>query len=843
MSKRNLFLLLSLGICNLLFGDTIYVKKLNVSPAIALQMPVMMNETNLKGDKFQEKNLLATEIKLPCFSDYNNILDTFGDQFELPKAEHEYQVQFLSFMLTSDRYAKASVMITTPDMIELYVDGMKEGSKDVKENEISKAKKLIKEITLLPYQAKEVVIKYLSTSHRGQDNMMKIAVFPSSKDSLAVLSFSNNGKRRTNIQDDLQGVRATSTKTSPNGQFAFIKYNDVDSKGKKTTYTELKNLKTSATIPLYNNIKGWMPKTNRFYYLKSQLGNLYLTAVDPENLEEYTLASKVPNGQFTFSPDETFLIYSDNEDFDTQKGDFKLLKSPDDRIPRYMDRSFLYKYDLKTGVKMRLTFGQLSTSLNDISADSRYILYSTTKETITEHPFRTSSMYMLNLQDLKIDTLWHDEKFVFSAKFSPNMKELVVTGAPEAFGGVGLNIKDGQIANSYDVQAYIYNLETKEVKAITKNFNPSVNNVWWNENDQLIYLSVVDKDCENIYTYDKQKDNFTKLNLPADVISSFSIAQNSSVATFIGRSIDHPTQVFEYNLKNKSIKLISDPMGKMLANRTLGEVKNWCFTSSDSTSIEGFYHLPPNFDPSKKYPLIVYYYGGTSPTSRTFEHPYSMHNFASLGYVVYTIQPSGAIGYGQEFSARHVNAWGKRTAEDIIEGTKEFVKQHPFIDQSKIGCVGASYGGFMTMYLQTQTDLFAAAISHAGISSLSSYWGEGFWGYSYSAGASALSYPWNNQELYVNQSPLFHADKIKTPILLTHGTVDTNVPMGESIQMFTALKILGAPVEFLQVKDENHGIMQYERRIQWSYSMYAWFDKWLKNQPEWWNNLYPGDKN
>ena len=127
--------------------------------------------------------------------------------------------------------------------------------------------------------------------------------------------------------------------------------------------------------------------------------------------------------------------------------------------------------------------------------------------------------------------------------------------------------------------------------------------------------------------------------------------------------------------------------------------------------------------------MIVYYYGGTTPTTRGISNPYCAQLFASRDYVVYVIQPSGTIGFGQEFSARHVNAWGKRTADDIIEGTKQFCKEHPFVDEKKIGCLGASYGGFMTQYLQTQTDIFAAAVSHAGISDVTSYWGEGYWGY------------------------------------------------------------------------------------------------------------------
>lgn len=220
-------------------------------------------------------------------------------------------------------------------------------------------------------------------------------------------------------------------------------------------------------------------------------------------------------------------------------------------------------------------------------------------------------------------------------------------------------------------------------------------------------------------------------------------------------------------------------MKPVLDKIELGQMEEWNFTASDGTEIKGMICLPPSFDPSKKYPLIVYYYGGTTPTTRGITSPYCAQLFASRDYVVYVIQPSGAIGYGQEFSARHVNAWGERTADEIIEGTKKFCAAHPFVNDKRIGCLGASYGGFMTMYLQTKTDMFAAAASHAGISNVTSYWGEGYWGYSYNSVAAADSYPWNNPDLFTKHGALFNADKINTPLLLLHGTVDTNVPIGE----------------------------------------------------------------
>ena len=236
------------------------------------------------------------------------------------------------------------------------------------------------------------------------------------------------------------------------------------------------------------------------------------------------------------------------------------------------------------------------------------------------------------------------------------------------------------------------------------------------------------------------------------------------------------------------------------------------------------------------------------PTLRS-ESPYAPQYWNSLGYVAYIIEPSGATGFGQEWASRHVNTAGGTPAADgsvpagtpagdIIEGTKHICADHPYIDATKIGCMGASYGGFMTQYLQTVTDIFAAAISHAGISDHTSYWGEGYWGYSYSEVSMANSYPWTDKHLYVDQSPLFNADKIHTPILFLHGDADTNVPVGESIQMFTALKLLGRETAMVLVKGQNHHILDFQKRIKWQNTIFAWFAKYLQDDPTWWNDIY-----
>ncbi|MDR1981198.1 MAG: prolyl oligopeptidase family serine peptidase, partial [Tannerellaceae bacterium] len=555
--------------------------------------------------------------------------------------------------------------------------------------------------------------------------------------------------------------------------------------------------------------------------------------------QEELLAENLPKGNFRFSPDETFLLFTVEEEGPKEGAELIRVLEPADRLPGFRNRSFIWRYDLTSGLFEQLTYGHNSTSINDVSADSRYLLFSTGERVYTSRPFSRHSLYKMDLQTLAVDTLWEGAAFISRAAFSPDGKQLLVNGSGDAFNGIGLNIKDEQISNSYDGQLFLYDPATKHAQALTKDFDPAVTGALWNRYDGQIYFTGEDEDRQRIFACNPLNGQIKPLDLPEDVVASYTMARTAPVMYYYGQSVSNANRLYAYDLKKNKNRLVHDLSAGKLKDIVFGEVHDWHFTSADGTEIQGRYYLPPHFDATKKYPLIVYYYGGTSPTNRLLESRYSMHMYAAQGYVVYTLNPSGTTGFGQEFSARHVNAWGKTTAGEIILGTQLFCREHTFVDEKKIGCIGASYGGFMTQYLQTQTNIFAAAVSHAGISALSSYWGEGYWGYGYCSVANADSYPWNNPELYTRQSPLFNADKINTPLLLLHGNADTNVPVGESIQMFAALKLLGKTVEFIQVEGENHGIAGYNKRTGWQNSIFAWFAKWLRDEPAWWESLYP----
>lgn len=776
------------------------VAEYNVRPAVTVRTPLQGDSINFKGDKFTTGNLLKTKVSLDFDGGrYERMVADTAGYVTVAKADKDNLFYLFATNLRAERFMKGKLNVYSPARFEVFVNGESKQVKETAEDSLSQVRPTAVSLRMDPEADYEIVIKLLSSADDKMQPMLKCE-FEKEKDFADVACrMAPDMKRRFSLFNTNFGSRASRVSLSPNGKYLLTRYSDNYDVKRSRTRCELTEVKTGRVIlPNANEKMNWMPNSNKLYYTVMGEEQNDLVVFDPATMREEVLLKNVPEGYFSWSPTEDYLIYMLTDEGEKVSGPLKRLLHPDDRIPNSRDRYYLMKYDVATGLSERLTYGSHNVYLNDISPDGKKLLCSTSKPDITRCPFSLSSLFEIDLTTLQADTLVAWDAYLGSASYSPDGKQLLVTGSPSAFGGIGKNCGEHPIANDFDTQAFIMDLATKKVQAITRDFNPTVSPVQWNRVDGCIYFDTTDGDCRHIYRYVPKTGGFEMLPLEEDVITSFTLANdNPVVAAYVGGGNTSTGVAYTYDTKKKVSTLLANPMKPVLDKIELGQMEEWNFTASDGTEIKGMICLPPSFDPSKKYPLIVYYYGGTTPTTRGITSPYCAQLFASRDYVVYVIQPSGAIGYGQEFSARHVNAWGERTADEIIEGTKKFCAAHPFVNDKRIGCLGASYGGFMTMYLQTKTDMFAAAASHAGISNVTSYWGEGYWGYSYNSVAAADSYPWNNPDLFTKHGALFNADKINTPLLLLHGTVDTNVPIGESIQLYNALKILGKPEEFI----------------------------------------------
>ncbi|MDH6341739.1 dipeptidyl aminopeptidase/acylaminoacyl peptidase [Parabacteroides sp. PFB2-12] len=792
--------------------------------SFGIRTPLMNDPVDLNKKPFDFKSLISQSLPVAVYAGKGEIVKTDNEgRITISSSDESHRIGLLTFYMDAPVYCTPELQFEgLPDIAELYLNG-----------KIQALQKGSAKLTLEPIRH-ELVIKYIAEPCKAYTIRTTI------QDSVGLSpQATTNPSKRYSIYEVVNGRRIQSARISPDGKYYFVRYYHVFPDGKREEYAELIEAKSYKQVRTKNTSLKWMPASNLLYYVEEGAKGIDLITVNPATLQEKIVASGLPTKSFTLSPTEDFIIYSKTDNGSAEKNAVKQVLHPDDRSRGWRNRSFLYKYDLQTGVSERLTFGRTSTGLQDISPDGRYLLFSSWNSDYTETPFIRSTFCLFDLQKMKADTLLYNDRHVSRMAFSPDGKKLSVLASADAFDGLGRDLPDGQIINSYDKQLYLYDIATGLAEALTKEFDPSVKSVAWNRYDNLLYVTAEEGDKVLLYTIHPEKKRITPIKTTEEMVSEISFSSNSPDLIYYGVGLSNTQRLYSLDLKKRQERLLHDVSAEVLENVRLGEAGDWSFISSRGDSIPGRYYLPVDFDATKKYPMITYYYGGTNPTTRRLEGHYAPHVFAGMGFVVYVVQPRGSTGYGQELSARHVNDWGKKNADEIIEGVLKFCEEHPFVDKTKLGCVGASYGGFMTMYLQTVTDIFAAAVSHAGISNISAYWGEGLSGHSYSAIASAGNYPWNAEELYAGQSPLYRADKINTPLLLLHGTADTNVPTGQSYEMFMALKMLGKETALVVVDGENHGITNHANRIRWSQTMYAWFNKWLKDRPEWWEALYP----
>ena len=815
-------------------AETIEVKTLKYAGPYAVAQPWMADSVNIKGEAFDLKQLLDSPLS---FTLLNKGKEVSAAQL---LADKQDALHLASFCVSNTQRTKATIAVEGLEQYRLFVDGEQVAVNGDKAE------------TILTPSQHTVVIKYLTRKNASSDKKsIKLTVTAANGAPLSVGDAA--AKRAYNIYDVICAPNYPSVSISPNGKFIVVRKTWVDRKGNNHSMSELRNSQTNRVMATFEENVKWMPSSNKLYFTQKasdssiageekQDGTLQLITINPLTMEREVLASHLPEGWFQFTPDEKTLIYTlytEGRKKDAQVYD---VKEPDDRQPGWRSRSYLAKFDLASGVLQPLTFGYHNVYLSDISADSRYLLIGKSEERLTKRPTTLNSYYRLNLNDMSVETLIEKGEFLNSAQFSPDGKSILVTASPEAFNGIGKNVEEGQTPSMIDTQLYLMTLSDKKVRPLTRDFNPNVLSTEWSKVDGNIYFTAEDKDCVHLFQLNPKSGKFTLLKTPEEYIKSFSLASSAAEMAFSGQSASNADRLYKMNTKTLKSQLVDDLSARELKDVELGECKAWNFVNSRGDTLCCRYYLPPHFDAAKKYPMIVNYYGGCSPTSRMFQSRYPHHVYAAMGYVVLVVNPSGATGFGQKFSARHVDTAGEGVAEDIISSTQAFCDEHAFVNRKKIGCIGASYGGFMTQYLQTKTDLFAAAISHAGISDHTSYWGEGYWGYSYSEVSMANEYPWTNKHLFVDQSPLYNADKIHTPLLFVHGTADNNVPVGESIQLYTALKLLGRPTAMVLVDGQDHHIIDYEKRLKWQNTIFAWFAKWLQDDASWWTEMYGDEK-
>ncbi len=806
------------------------VSQFNLNGPFGVIAPFAADSVSVDGKKFDESSLLKGISCQPTEQGQTTV-----EAGLLPSLKEQKSVGLLSFYVNNTDFVKGKIEVKGPKHYKLFVDGQEASG----------------ELKLAP-EHHTIAIKYLAQ--------------PSDTDSVSVSIDATRAVSPTlqkahpyMVHDLTDGRRVRSVSLSPDGQYVCVGYQTTLRGGESRWDYQLLRLTKKGTelVRTLSQAVSWMPRTCAYIEEEKQADGRTLYLVDPATGQRTRWTSGVADGSYTVSPTEDYLIITAEEEGPKEDRDVFEVLEMDDRQPGWRNRSYLLRHDVASGISQRITFGTKGEFLADISADGRQLLIGASYSRLAQRPTEVMDVYLMDAQTLKTDTVMLCQGFLGGCAFAPDGRQLLFTGNPEAFNRIGCQLPASVTPSMTENELFLYDLATKQVTPLTKDFDPSVTNVDWSRADGHIYFSAEDRDYVRLYRLNPSTGHIDQLPAKGDYAYRFDLAAQAPVMAYLSYKTLEPASAYVQDMTKwtKAVTNREKPYllfdgREALADAQVGTCQDWNFQNSRGDTVYGRLYLPHDFDASKQYPMIVYYYGGCSPVSRYFESPYAPQMWNSLGYVAYIIEPSGATGFGQEWASRHVNTAGGTPqadgtvpggtpAGDIIEGVKKICQEHPFINPKKIGCMGASYGGFMTQYLQTVTDIFACAVSHAGIANHTSYWGEGYWGYNYSEVSMANSYPWSHRQLYVDQSPLFRADKIHTPLLLLHGNADTNVPLIESLQMFTALKLLGREVALVEVEGQNHHILDYGKREKWLATQMAWFQRWLKDDASWWEALYP----
>lgn len=410
--------------------------------------------------------------------------------------------------------------------------------------------------------------------------------------------------------------------------------------------------------------------------------------------------------------------------------------------------------------------------------------------------------------------------------YKPPLQIAVPSWSPDgksvAFIG-GLMSDEGSVGGDI----FVVSAAGGEAKNIKPDMKASASWLRWDRDGKIIFGEWIDGDSGiaridpatgQIETLLKGEDQITAKSGGAEV----SLADDGRTAAAIQQSFSHPPEVW------------AGPIGnwKQITSRNANLTPAWGKARSirwtnEGYNLQGWLLYPRDFDPAKKYPMVVNVHGGPSsmahsswPGSRSFAVALS-----GDGYFVFFPNPRGSYGEGEAFTRANVKDFGYGDWRDILKGVDEVLREAP-VDQYRLGLTGWSYGGYMTMWGVTQTRRFAAAVAGAGLANLQSYYGENQidkWMIPF-FGASVYDDP----AVYARSSPITFIKKAKTPTLVLVGDSDGECPTPQSFEFWHALKTLGTETELVVYEHEGHAFASPEHQRDVIERVAAWFDQHLK---------------
>jgi dipeptidyl aminopeptidase/acylaminoacyl peptidase len=378
---------------------------------------------------------------------------------------------------------------------------------------------------------------------------------------------------------------------------------------------------------------------------------------------------------------------------------------------------------------------------------------------------------------------------------------------------------------SDQVDIVIFDRTTGEKRNLTEKFDRYVAEWAWAPDGKSIYAVVLNHGRRPIYQFPLNGSEAKEI-VGGGYISGLQVSPDGATLVYAFRNLRTPSTVHAFDLTAGKSRELTPVNKELLATIKMGEVRDYWFDGANGDKVQVYVVLPPDFDPSKKYPLLQIIHGGPQQDyADLWTGDWNSQFFAARGYVVGLVCFHGTPGYGQAFTDSITKNWGGAPYEDMMKGT-DFLIGLGFVDPERMAAGGGSYGGYLTNWIATQTNRFKALVSHAGLWNLESMYGatEELWFPEFE-----LNGPyWEDRTLYDKWSPHRYAANLKTPMLITHGEQDFRVPVTQGLEIFTALRRQGVPATLVYYPDEHHWTQRSQNKAFWYKEFMKLLDTYVK---------------
>jgi len=667
-----------------------------------------------------------------------------------------------------------------------------------------------------------------------------------------------SGKKRTITAQDLYKFELISdVRTSPDGQYAVYTQQRVDQETEKK-YSNLWIVSTGGGQPFqftYGNQNDshprWSPDGSQIAFLSNRAdpekpAGLFLIPFRGGEAHPVT-EIKGTIGDFSWSPDgKQFLCLvrkTDAEELEREKDEQKkklgLVDRHYDRVFFKLDgfgylpkeRWHIWTVNAHTGKAKQLTDHPVQDQQSPAwSSDGKWIAY---VSNICDSPDLNPDWVDLFVmpagggEPRKIETPIGEKSM---PSFSPDGKWIAyygVEGEGVSYKNKGLWVvpADGSQAPCNLTAKYDFHVTSWTINDMGQ---PEDMPPTWSKDGDTIYFPVVYHGSSLIESIDPQGENLKNVIGEGGTVGSFSFDFSQERMVYFYGRMDDPGQVFTLDLKSGKSRQLTQVNHDLLSSLDLGEMEEHWIKGKAGNDLQGWILKPPGFDPGKKYPSILEIHGGPLTQYGNF----FMHEFyylAAQGYVVYFSNPRGGRGYGEEHAKGIFRDWGDADYDDLMAWT-DYVASQPYIDTTRMGVTGGSYGGYMTVWIIGHTDRFKAAVTQRCVSNWISMWGSSDFNWAFQQDLNNKP-PFEDLQAFWDHSPIKYIGNAKTPTLVIHSENDLRCPIEQGEQVFVALQRLGVPSEFVRFPNEFHGLSRTgrtDRRIARLNHISRWFDEYMK---------------